>query len=157
MIARYMDFSRVCKALLLTMALPALTTSIAYAKDSQDQTVDPEVLKRIAPVGRVNIATESTATENAAAAPASNKGDQGKSTYDAVCAACHGAGLAGAPKLGDKSAWAERIAQGIDTLYDHAVKGFQGKSGMMMPPKGGSDRPDAEIKAAVDYMVGASK
>ena len=82
--------------------------------------------------------------------------DTGKTLYNSACVACHGAGIAGAPKIGDKAAWAPRIAQGNATLYEHAIKGFQGKAGVM-PPKGGSTAPDAEVKAAVDYMVLASK
>jgi cytochrome c5 len=80
----------------------------------------------------------------------------GKALFDATCAACHSAGIAGAPKFGDKAAWAPRIAQGANTLYQHAIKGFQGEFGMM-PPKGGSTAPDADVKAAVDYMVAAAK
>jgi cytochrome c5 len=83
-------------------------------------------------------------------------GDKGEALYKQTCMACHAAGVAGAPKLGDKAAWGPRIAQGNDTLYTHALKGFQGKVGMM-PPKGGSSAPDADVKAAVDYMVGQSK
>jgi cytochrome c5 len=88
-------------------------------------------------------------------APA-NASAGGKTLYDASCVACHGAGIAGAPKFGDKGAWAVRIAQGNATLYDHAIKGFQGKAGVM-PPKGGSTAPDPDVKAAVDYMVAAAK
>lgn len=80
----------------------------------------------------------------------------GKKVYDTACAACHTAGVAGAPKTGDKAAWAPRIQQGNNTLYEHAIKGFQGKAGFM-PPKGGSSASDAEVKAAVDYMVSAAK
>ncbi len=80
----------------------------------------------------------------------------GKKIYEASCQACHGTGVAGAPKTGDKAAWGPRIKQGSATLYDHAIKGFQGKAGMM-PPKGGSSASDDEVKAAVDYMVSASK
>jgi cytochrome c5 len=70
---------------------------------------------------------------------------------------CHGAGIAGAPKFGDKAAWAPRIAQGSDTLHTHALKGFQGKAGMM-PAKGGNAAlADADVKAAVDYMVSKAK
>jgi cytochrome c5 len=76
--------------------------------------------------------------------------------FNSTCAACHGAGIAGAPKFGDKAAWAPRIAQGTDMLYRHAINGFQGEAGMM-PPKGGSTAPDADVKAAVDYMVAAAK
>jgi cytochrome c5 len=91
--------------------------------------------------------------------PAANAAgaDKGKATYDASCMACHAAGVAGAPKLGDKANWGPRIAQGNDTLYTHALKGFQGKAGMM-PPKGGNmSLKDEDVKAAVDYMVSQSK
>jgi cytochrome c5 len=82
--------------------------------------------------------------------------EAGKALFDTACTACHTAGIAGAPKIGDKAAWAPRIAQGTNTLYEHAIKGFQGKAGVM-PPKGGSTAPDADVKAAVDYMVAAAK
>ena len=72
------------------------------------------------------------------------------------CTACHTAGIAGAPRIGDKAAWAPRIAQGANVLYEHALKGFQGKAGMM-PPKGGSTASDDDVKAAVDYMAAAAK
>ena len=94
----------------------------------------------------------------AMAAPAAPKlaADAGKNLYSTACVACHGAGIAGAPKFGDKAAWAPRVAQGSATLYEHALKGFQGKAGMM-PPKGGSSGSDDEVKAAVDYMANAAK
>ncbi|RYF39191.1 MAG: cytochrome c5 family protein, partial [Cytophagaceae bacterium] len=66
------------------------------------------------------------------------------------------ADIAGAPKFGDKAAWAPRLAQGKAILYQHAIAGFQGKAGVM-PPKGGSTAPDDEVKAAVDYMASAAK
>jgi len=91
-----------------------------------------------------------------AAAPATASADAGKTLYGSACIACHGSGIAGAPKFGDKAAWAPRIAQGEATLHDHAIKGFQGKTGMM-PPKGGSTAADADVKAAVDYMVAAAR
>ncbi len=91
-----------------------------------------------------------------AAAPAIASADSGKKAYDAACIACHGAGIAGAPKFGDKAAWTARLGQGANVMYEHALKGFQGKTGFM-PPKGGSTLPDAEVKAAVDYMVAAVK
>ena len=93
------------------------------------------------------------AAEPAAAAASA---DVGKKIYDSACVACHGAGIAGAPKFGDKAAWADRIKQGQNVLYEHAIKGFQGKNGMM-PPKGGSTASDDEVKAAVDYMAAAVK
>jgi cytochrome c5 len=80
----------------------------------------------------------------------------GKKIYDQACAACHTAGIAFAPKFGEKAAWTDRVKQGNDVLYTHAIKGFQGKKGMM-PPKGGSSVSDDEVKAAVDYMIAAVK
>ena len=76
----------------------------------------------------------------------------GKKLYDTVCMACHAAGLAGAPKTGDKAAWKPRIATGKEALYNSALHGKNA-----MPPKGGSSAADADVKAAVDYMVGLAK
>jgi cytochrome c5 len=95
--------------------------------------------------------------EPAAAAPASVQTSSGAPVKTAsaakVCSLCHAAGLAGAPKYGDKAAWKPRIAQGLPTLHEHAIKGIR-----TMPPKGGSATlSDAEVGAAVDYMVSHSK
>ncbi len=77
----------------------------------------------------------------------------GKATYDAACAVCHGTGVAGAPKFGDKAAWAPRIAAGKDALYTTALKGKGA-----MPPKGGNMAlSDADVKAAVDHLVAAAQ
>ncbi len=84
-------------------------------------------------------------------------GGAGEKTYKAACFACHGTGAAGAPKLGDKANWGPRIKQGKDTLYTHALKGFKGNKGFM-PAKGGrADLSDADVKAAVDYMISQSQ
>ncbi len=91
-----------------------------------------------------------------AAAPAVSVDAVGKSAYGKACALCHGAGVAGAPKPGDKADWAARIAQGNDVLYKHAIEGYTGAKGVM-PPKGGSTLPDVDIKAAVDFMVAQSR
>ncbi len=81
----------------------------------------------------------------------------GQKTYQQACFACHGTGAAGAPKIGDKANWKPRIAQGTETLYKNAIKGYQGKNGVM-PAKGGrADLSDDAVKAAVDYMVSQSK
>jgi cytochrome c5 len=89
------------------------------------------------------------AAPKAAAAP----GAHGKAVYDTVCTACHTPGIAGAPKMGDKAAWAVRLKQGMDTLHASAIKGKGA-----MPPKGGNTAvPDADVIAAVDYLVAQSK
>jgi len=83
--------------------------------------------------------------------------NDGQKTYQSACFACHGTGAAGAPKTGDKAAWAPRIKTGNATLYDHAIKGYKGAKGVM-PAKGGRmDLSDDAVKAAVDYMVAQSK
>ena len=76
--------------------------------------------------------------------------------FDKNCGLCHGAGVGGAPRPGDKANWAPRIAQGVDTLHRHALEGFNGGAGYM-PARGGVKATDAEVKAGVDYMVAQSR
>jgi cytochrome c5 len=116
------------------------------------------IKERISP--DVTIATSST--PKAAPAPAApvavvKVAASGDSVYKTACSACHTAGVAGAPKSGDKAAWAPRIAQGKDTLYKHAILGFQGKMGVMPAKGGNTSLSDADVKAAVDYMLAAVK
>jgi len=81
----------------------------------------------------------------------------GAQVYEQVCSACHGLGIAGAPKAGDVAAWGPRIAKGKTVLYDHALHGFSGTAGVM-PAKGNRlDIPDAIIEAGVDHMVSLIK
>jgi len=111
------------------------------------------VAERIAPVGKVSIAG---AVMNAII-PTANAAANGKSVYESSCSACHATGVAGSPKVGDKAAWKARIAAGNKTLYKNAIGGFQGKKGVM-PAKGGfTNLSDAEVKAAVDFIVKGSK
>lgn len=92
-------------------------------------------------------------TPTTAPAPQVAANPVGEAAYKQVCAMCHGAGVGGAPKTGDKAAWEPRIAQGKDVLYKHAIEGFTGKAGMM-PPKGGNPSfSDEQMKQAVDFLV----
>jgi cytochrome c5 len=137
-------------------------------KAAPAQAADAAAPAAIAPTAPAAVAPAAMAAATAAPAPtaavtapaaapaAAASADVGKKIYDSACVACHGAGIAGAPKFGDKAAWADRIKQGQNVLYEHAIKGFQGKNGMM-PPKGGSAASDDEVKAAVDYMAAAAK
>jgi cytochrome c5 len=137
-----------------------------------DPGMKPEAIaKRIAPVASVLIdpsapaaapapaaaATPAVAVAAVSVPPAAAKGGasagDGKAVYDKVCFACHGTGAAGAPKLGDKAAWAPHLAGGKDHLYASALNGKGA-----MPPKGGNPAlSDADVKAAVDYMAAAAK
>ena len=143
-----------------------------YASRSQkdDPTMsDAAVKKRIAPVAQLSVdpnapaapaavpaaaAAATAAPPPAAPAKAAAAGaGAGKATYESVCHVCHGAGVAGAPKFGDKAAWAPRIKQGAAQLHANAIKGKAA-----MPPKGGNPSlSDADVSAAVDYMVSAAK
>lgn len=126
-------------------------------KAAPAKTADAAVPAAAAPAAtQVAAAPAAAAAAPAPAAAPAASADVGKKIYDSACVACHGAGVAGAPKLGDKAAWDDRIKQGSNVLYEHAIKGFQGKNGMM-PPKGGSTASDEEVKAAVDYMAASVK
>ncbi|GGD86857.1 c-type cytochrome [Caballeronia grimmiae] len=93
-----------------------------------------------------------TASAPAAGAQSADAAQAGKALYEQVCQACHAAGVLNAPKFGDKAAWAPRLKEPMETVYNYALHGKGA-----MPPKGGSNAPDADVKAAVDYMVNASK
>jgi cytochrome c5 len=124
------------------------------------------VAERIAPVAKLALDPNAPAAPAAPAAPVASPtipppaatktaaaGGDGKAAYDATCNVCHGTGVAGAPKLGDKAAWAPRIKQGIGQLHTSALKGKGA-----MPPKGGNTAlSDDAVKAAVDFMVAAAK
>ena len=97
------------------------------------------------------------ASAPAPVADAAADGGKGAELFKKTCAMCHQTGVAGAPKLGDKADWGPRIGQGQDTLYKHAIEGFNGAKGAM-PPKGGNPAlSDDEIKVIVDFMVAKSK
>src|SRR5712691_8443922 len=102
------------------------------------------IAKRIKPVAEVSMG---------AAAPAGTVLKTGEEVYKSTCIACHGAGVANAPKFGDKKAWAMHLMHGTGHVYENALKGKGA-----MPPKGGNlTLSEAEVKAAVDYMLGAVK
>jgi cytochrome c5 len=112
---------------------------------------DNSVLTIDAPVAMTKATTATAEAPAAAAAPAATL--DGAAVYASTCKVCHEAGLAGAPKSGDKAVWAPRIAQGKATLYEHAIKGFTGKTGVMLPKGGRTDLSDDLIKQSVDHMV----
>ena len=100
------------------------------------------------PAAAAPVAAAPAAEPTPAAAPAASAVADGKGLYDKACFVCHAAGVAGAPKFGDKAAWAPYVAQGLDNMVKIAISGKGA-----MPPKGGSTASDDEIRAAVQYMV----
>lgn len=147
----------------IAIVLFALARSVAGSTQGVEVYTDPRyvasVQERVAPFTREAVAGQdnSALTIKAPAGAAANVAmavpKNGQDLFEQVCKTCHGTGLAGAPKAGDKAAWGPRIAEGKPTLYDHAMHGFQGKTGVM-PLKGGrTDLPDDLIKQGVDYMV----
>jgi len=111
----------------------------------------PNLIARIQPVATVCFEDDEVCDVTArSSGPSAGDGPRdGKAVYNAVCQTCHASGLLGSPMLGDAGAWGPRIAKGKDTLYTHAINGFNA-----MPAKGGADIPDEEVQNAVDYMVG---
>ena len=110
-----------------------------------------EIEERVKPVGSVCLEGDSSC--GGAVAAAGGKPKSGEEVVAGTCKMCHEAGVGGAPKMGDKAAWKARIAQGTDTLHNHAISGFNA-----MPPKGTcATCSDDEIKAAVDFIVAKSK
>jgi cytochrome c5 len=153
----------------IAIAIFALARNVASHTQDVDVRAEAQYLKsvdgRIQPFAQEAVAgqdntrlaikadtTAAAATGGSAAIP-----KDGAEVFQQTCSVCHGQGIAGAPKAGDRAAWAPRIAKGKAVLYQHALQGFQGSSGVM-PPKGGRvDLPDDLIKAAVDHMVGMAQ
>lgn len=114
------------------------------------------IAARIAAVGQIKTAQAQSSTTTQVASTTEAAVD-GQKVYQSACIACHGAGVAGAPMVGNAAAWADRIAAGNDSLYANAIDGLVGSSGVM-PAKGGNPTlSDAEVKAAVDHMVSQSQ
>jgi len=143
-------------ALIVPVAVALLGAQLVTGSKRIDSTeAKKSVEQRVKPVGELVKfdGAPPPAPVAAAAAGAVVKAKSGEEVYNTACVACHGAGIAGAPKTGDKGLWGPRIAQGLPTLYEHALKGFKA-----MPAKGGaSTLSDDEVKAAVDYQVAKAK
>lgn len=158
-------FSQVIAVLMgITLGLILLGVYINGLKPPEANPIaEAATLARIQPVGVV-FAGEGGAAAQAAAATAATEAAAGQVAYGGtldgsvifanVCTGCHTAGVAKAPKL-EKAAWAARIAQGKDTLYKHAIEGYTGPGGGMMPAKGGNaGLTDEQVKATVEWMLG---
>lgn len=124
------------------------------AKGGAADLTDDEVKRAVAYMGNAGGAkfTEPPVGGAAAGGAPADPAVVGKKIYESVCVACHGSGAAGAPKFGDKAAWAPRLKVGLDEVQKIATKGLNA-----MPPKGGFGGSDAEFRAAIEYMANAAK
>ena len=154
--------------------LVLVTLGLQFLAYQLNKSIPPEVSpvavqrtqSRIAPLGAVyagatGAAAQAAAASAAAAAAASQVAyggtKDGSVIFGNLCTGCHTAGVAKAPKL-EKAAWAARIAQGKDTLYSHAMNGYNGPDGGMMPARGGNPAlSDDQVKATVDWMLSQLK
>ena len=135
---------------IIVVAALVISGSNGSASSETDPRIAAKVNELIQPVGKVNVEATGSTTS---AAPAAGGAIDAAAEYQGKCFACHGTGAAGAPKLGDKAAWKDRIAAGNDSLYNSAINGKGA-----MPPKGGhASLSDDAIKAIVDHMVSNSK
>lgn len=161
---KFFDTFMLILGILIGIAVILYVLARIVASDTQEAEVQASaemrraVNERIAPIAKVAVSGQDNsalAPPKQAAAAAADMG--GEEVFKSACVACHGAGVAGAPKFGDAAAWGPRVAKGADTLHKHALEGFQGQAGFM-PPKGGrTDLSDKSIMNAVDYMVSAVK
>lgn len=131
----------------LAVVFFAIAKTVTTSDEVAATTDQKAVAENIKPVGEVTVG------EAAPAAAASPTARSGETVVKEVCSMCHATGVAGAPKIGDKAAWAPRIAQGVNVLVQHAMSGIRA-----MPPKGTCAAcSDAEIKGAVEYLVSQAK
>ena len=143
-------------AIVLIIIASKLTSEVS------DYKLEEVVVENIKPVGQVYIAGQNEPEDTVAAVVVAGGGAgdaaaaeprSGEQVYNSNCMACHGTGAAGAPKLGDKAAWAPRIATGVDAMLGVAIKGKGA-----MPPKGAcASCSDDDLKAGIEYMVSQSQ
>jgi cytochrome c5 len=135
------------------LAVVFLVAALVVGQDTEDtyvpsgMTEAEAVAKRTEPIGQVNMGGPKVAEAEQAESGADDEPRGGETVYNAVCSACHDAGTLGAPELGDKAAWSERVQKGLETLVDHSYNGFN-----QMPAQKGAASRD-EIERAIEYML----
>jgi cytochrome c5 len=157
---KFFDMYTLVIGVLALFALGILVGASFLSETTQVRSAEyvAATVERIRPLGQVYLPGEEVSAgqpqvEEAAAAEPVATVLSGPQVYNEACLMCHGSGIGGAPTLTDSEAWTPRIAQGNDTLYEHAIDGFTGQTGFM-PPKGARmDLSDDEVRGAVDYMV----
>lgn len=124
-----------------------MINSAQEEKDGIDPRAAAVIGERIAPVGKVAVG-EPPSEEGQVASATPKAARSGEEIVNTVCAGCHAIGVAGAPKLGDKAVWSGLMTAGFDAVLANSINGKNG-----MPPRGGSDASDEEMRSAVEYMV----
>jgi cytochrome c5 len=133
-------------------AASAATAATAASGAAAGGASDAGAAQAAAAMAAMASVPQTAAAPAAGATQSADASQAGKALYQQVCQACHAAGVLNAPKFGDKEAWAPRLKEPMDTVYNYALHGKGA-----MPPKGGSSASDADVKAAVDYMVSSVK
>jgi len=136
--------------LLLIVSARIITSGVESDTGAKDPMVQAAIEKRIKPFGAVNVGQAGSGGQAAQAQAASGGSSlTGKQIVDQTCAACHGTGVMGAPKIGNKGDWEPRIKKGVATLLKHAENGFKN-----MPARGGkSSLTNEDLKHAIAYML----
>lgn len=139
------------------MLIPLALVALLAACGQKEQASPPAAATAAPPAAAAapaatQVPTAAVAT-TAATLTAAGSNEAGEKVFKSTCAMCHSTGAGGAPIAGNKDDWGPRIAQGKDTLYTHAINGFTGQKGAMPPKGANSALADADVKAAVDYMV----
>ncbi|MCC6202702.1 MAG: cytochrome c5 family protein [Gammaproteobacteria bacterium] len=148
---------------ILAIAIVFIASEI-YRDHAVSQQTEAEIAERIRPIGEVNVSGEkiSAAATSSAAPTTTDAGERtvpvadaapGEAEYRKICFTCHEQGIAGAPKTGDPAAWAERAPKGVEALLHSVIEGVSGPNGVMLPRGGMASLTDAELEAAVRYML----
>jgi len=164
----FRNYSVILGMLVIMIIIFFILARILGIDDEADASQRSDIVaENTAPIGEVRVAgavepekevIQVVATVEPSTAANDGSATVGKEVYSGLCTSCHGTGLPGVPQLGDAAAWVDRIAQGKEVLYDHAINGFTGTGVLQMLPKGGNMAlSDDEVKAAVDYMVANSQ
>ncbi len=149
------------------LSLACLVILITIAVSGSDQALSEDQIASLTtqtqPAGSIRYQASEQQQPAAVTTPVVNQAieepeiNPGQQIYDTVCTNCHSTGLPNVPQLGNAADWEARIAQG-EMIFENAINGYTGSSGMMMPPKGGNPAlSDEEVRAAVDYIIESSQ
>ncbi|MGY8814302.1 MAG: c-type cytochrome [Gammaproteobacteria bacterium] len=152
--------------IVMLLGMISLLVILSRVIGSNDQAIAKQramvLIELTKPIGNVRLSSTSgsdiASAANTSGSDIGETVDPGKKIYESLCTSCHSTGLPNVPQIGSSEDWVDRIAQGELLLYERAINGFTGSSGMVMPAKGGNTSlSDDDIKAAVDYMVEGSQ